>query len=62
MRALTYIWIRGEENMVVWIVRFQSNISVYHQWIKAFEGSTSYQVYDGDEFMISKDPLNLLYH
>lgn len=33
--CIEYIWIRGQEKeMVVWIVRSQSNISVNHQWIK----------------------------
>lgn len=33
--SIEYIWIRGQEKeMVVWIVRSQSNISVNHQWIK----------------------------
>lgn len=33
--SIEYIWIRGQEKeMVVWIVRSQSNNSVNHQWIK----------------------------
>lgn len=33
--SIEYIWIRGQEKeIVVWIVRSQSNISVNHQWIK----------------------------
>lgn len=52
--SIEYIWIRGQEKeMVVWIVRSQSNISVNHQWIKKItykkKRSTSYEGYDGDE-------------
>lgn len=33
--SIEYIWIRGQEKeMVVWIVRSQSNSSVNHQWMK----------------------------
>lgn len=51
--------------MVVWIVRSQSNISVNHQWIKKItykkKRSTSYEGYDGDEFIISRDTLRVVF-
>lgn len=49
--------------MVDSIVGFQPNISVhYEKKTLHVERSTSYQGYDGDEFIISKDTLNEVYH
>lgn len=49
--------------MVDSIVGFQSNIQcTMKKKTLHVERSTSYQGYDGDEFIISKDTLNEVYH